>query len=446
MSKLRWFSALVAVAVILACGGGEDGRGLGTVSGNVSDLDGNPVRGATVFANGDRSKITRTNSSGAFLLLNVREGNSRVSAEITKGGITYYGENVISVFANEASKSLNITMGRADQLAKLTGTVRNRFSDPVEGARVFANSGDLSSSMAVTDKNGRYTINALHPNRSYTIQASALGFDSDSDTLTFGIRQERRQDFLLANPRDVGFNPPNDLSAVAWTSPKEVTRSPQTARVHEAIKQMLDPRRAERAKTRSPKVTALGNWIEIDLYWTPIVNSSLLGYGIYRGVDAQGATRGIEFLRDPLAGFFADQDQDLREGRAYFYEITVLNVLYPDTFNSESDFSNRFGVRPIGDVTVRSVSKNPLRFNWNAASGAERYIVYVYDRLPDFGVSPMWPVTPSEFNDATTTGTSLPYTGPTLGAGTYYYFVVALDSRDGNDAVSVSPVISFQAN
>jgi len=447
VSKVKWISVFVAVAVILACGGsGDEGRGRGTVAGNVSDLDGNPVRGGLIFANGDRAKSTRTNSTGAFLLLNVREGNSRVSAEITKNGVTYYGENVIAVFANEASKSLNITVGRADQLAKLTGTVRNRFGEPVEGARVFANSGDLSSSMAVTDQNGRYTINALHPNRPYTIQASALGFDSDTDSFTFSIRQERRQDFLLSNPRDVGFNPPNDLSAVAWTSPREVTRSPQVARTHEAIKQMLDPRRAERAKTRRPLVTALGNWIEVDLYWSPIVNDSLLGYGIYRGVEAQGQTRGIEFLRDPLAGFFADQDQDLREGRAYFYEITALNVLYPDTFNSESDFSNRFGVRPIGDVTVRSVSKNPLRFNWNVASGAERYIVYVYDRLPDFGVSPLWPVTQAEFDAATTTGTSLTYTGPNLGSGTKYYFVVALDSRDGNDAVSVSPVISFQAN
>lgn len=418
------------------------------MSGNVADLNGNPVRNALVYASADKTKNTRTNSTGAFVLTGVKEGNEVIAAEINVGGIVYYGENVIAVFANEQSKSANLAIGRVDQLAKLTGTIRDRFGDPVQGARVFAKSGDLSSVMAVSNKDGRYFINALHPGRNYTIQASALGFDSDMDVLSFTVSQERRQDYVLSNPRDIAFNAPNDLSAVAWTSPREVTRSPQAAQTHEAIKQMLDPRRAERAKKqRGTRSTALGNWIEVDLYWTPIENASLLGYGIYRGRDSQGPTTGIEFLRDPLTGFFADQDQNLREGLNYYYEITLLNVLYPDTFNSESDFSNRFGVRPIGDMTLRAVTQgNPPRFNWNAASGAEKYIVYVFDRVPNFGVTPFWPVSPAEFTAATTAGTSLTYSGPPLGNGTYYYIVVATDTRNGNDAVSVSPVASFTAN
>ncbi len=449
MNTVKWISGLVALAVVLACSGGDSSRGNGTVAGNVTDLSGEAVRGALIFANNDRSAVTETNSTGAFLLTKVKEGNSRISAEIRINGVLYYGENVIAVFANEASKSCNIVMSRSDQQASLTGVVRNRFGDPVEGARVFANSGELSSLMAVTDRDGRYTIRAIHPGRAYSIQASALGYDSDLDSATFNVREARRQDYVLSNPRDIGFNPPNDLGAVAWTSPREVTRSPKVAQTHEAIKQMLDPRRAARAaKTRKPLVTALGNWIEVDLYWTPIENASLLGYGIYRGRDAQGTTQGIEFLRDPLAGFFADQDPTLREGLAYFYEITCLNVRYPETNNSESGFSNRFGVRPIGDLTLRNPTNvgGTVRFNWNVASGAEKYTVYVYDRMPDFGVSPMWPQSQSELNDATTTGTSLTYSGPALGNGTYYYLVVAADTRDGNDALSVSPVSSFTRN
>lgn len=449
MSKVGWICAVIGAAVIIGCGGsGESTTGVGSVSGNVADLNGNPVRNALVYASADKAKSTRTNSSGAFLLTGVREGAETISAEISIGGVTYYGENVISVFSNEQSKSANIAIGRVDQLAKLTGTVRDRFGDPIQGARVFAKSGDLSSVMALTNKNGKYFLNALHPNRSYTIQASALGYDSDMDILTFSPRQERGQDYVLSNPRNVAFTAPNDLSAVAWTSPREVTRSPQLAQRYEAIKQLLDPRRAARAaKEKRPLVTALGNWIEVDLYWTPIENASLLGYGIYRGRDAQGATTGIEFLRDPLTGFFADQDLSLREGLNYYYEITVLNVLYPDTFDSESDFSNRFGVRPIGDLTLRSVTPGtPVKFNWNAASGAEKYTVYIFDQQPNFGASPIWPVGQTELANATTTNTTLTYSGAPLAAGTYYYIIAAADTRNGNDAISLSPVGSFVVN
>jgi hypothetical protein len=88
-----------------------------------------------------------------------------------------------------------------------------------------------------------------------------------------------------------------------------------------------------------------------------------------------------------------------------------------------------------------------VRFRWNAASGAENYTVYVYDRYPDFGVSPMWPQSQSEIGNATTSGTELLYSGPPLqSTGTYYYLVVGRDTRDGNDALTVSPVASFSRN
>jgi hypothetical protein len=190
-----------------------------------------------------------------------------------------------------------------------------------------------------------------------------------------------------------------------------------------------------------------GNWVETDLYWDPIQNDSLLGYGIYRGTSANGQTKAIEFLRDPLAGFFADADPGLRQGQPYFYEITALNVNFPDTFNSESDFSDRFGIQPLGDCVLRNPSSgNPVTFNWNATSGAQEYTVYVFDLYPDFGVDPIWPRNDAERPAATTTGTSLNYAGPALGHGTYYYIVLAQDYRNGNDARSISRIGSFAVN
>ena len=35
-----------------------------------------------------------------------------------------------------------------------------------------------------------------------------------------------------------------------------------------------------------------------------------------------------------------------------------------------------------------------------AASGAEKYTVYLFDQYPDYGVDPIWPVNQTQTNDA----------------------------------------------
>lgn len=446
VSKLRWICASIAIAIVLGCSGGGTSKGNGTVSGNVADLDGNPVRHAKVYPTKDPNTFTYTNSSGAFTLANVPEGDPTIAAEIVIGGVSFYGENILRVFQGEPSKSMNIVMGRRDRMGRLTGTVSDRFSNHLEGARVFANNGILGSVVAITDKDGKYTM-FLHSGYTYSVVAGALGYDSDSDSVRLNAGQALTANYVLSNPTDVGFGPPQNFSAVAWTSPREATQSPKAANTYEAIKRMIDPRRARHSKDRRPLNTIGGNWIEVDLYWDPIQNVSLLGYGIYRGTSATGATKGIEFLRDPLAGFFADADPGLRQDVPYYYEITALNVNYPDTNNSESDFSDRWGVQPLGDMTLRNVTGGtPVTFNWNAASGAEKYTVYLFNQYPDYGVDPIWPVNQTQTNDATTTATTLRYRGPALGRGTYYYIVLGQDRRNGNVANTISRIGSFFVN
>ncbi len=450
MSALRYVFAGLGLAFVIGCGGGGGGgqtNGVGVVSGNVADLDGNPVRNAKVFPVKKPTRFTLSNSSGAFTLSGVEDEDTTIAAEVVVGGVSYYGENTIRVFANEQSKSLNLIIGRRDRMARFKGTIVDRFSDPIEGARVFANNGSLGSVVAVSDKDGEFQM-FLHANYDYTVSAGALGFDSDTDVIRLNVAEIRNLNFVLSNPSDVGFNPPANFTATAWTSPRETTRSPQLANSYEAIKRAIDPRRARNASRKPlPKNTTGGNWIEVDSYWDPVQHDSLLGYGIYRGTSQTGPTKAIEFLRDPLAAFFADADSTLREGANYYYEITALNVNYPDTFNSESDFSDRFGVRPLGDCILRSVTAgSPVRFNWNATSGAEKYTVYVFDAYPNYGINAFWPTNAGEIAAATTTGTSLNYAGPALGNGTYYYIVLAIDTRNNNDARSISKIGSFVVN
>jgi len=449
VSTFRYVLAGLVLAVIFGCGGGGDkSNGFGAVSGNVADLDGNPVRNAKVFPVKKPTTYTQTNSSGAFVLTGVADGDTTLAAELILNGVSYYGENTLRVYNGEQSKSMVLVMGRRDQMARFKGTVTDRFNDPVEGARIFANNGSLGSVVAVSDKDGDFQM-FLHAGYDYTVSAGALGFDADTDVIRLTKGETRTLNFVLSNPSDVGFNPPANFSATAWTSPRETSRSPQLANTYEAIKRAIDPRRTSHRAARrvTPKNTVGGNWIEVDMYWDAIQNDSLLGYGIYRGTSQNGQTKAIEFLRDPLASFFADADSTLREGVNYYYEITALNVNYPDTFNSESDFSDRWGIRPLGDCILKSVTGgSPVRFNWNATSGAEKYTVYVFDRYPNYGISAFWPTNSTEATAATTTGTSLNYAGPALGSGTYYYIVLATDSRNGNDARSISKVGSFIVN
>lgn len=439
-ARVGWLVALMAIFGVLAgCGGSLTAGSRGEVSGLVTDIQGSPVAGARVFA-GDRQ--TTTNSAGSYVLTQVPIGIRTVQAEYRDGSLRFTGRNVVRVFQDDRSKSTNITVVRDNQQAVIRGTVRTSSGLRVQGARVSANFGTFSSSMALTDSNGNYEIRALAAGVEYEVNASAAGYNSDIGSVTLAVGENRRVDFTLRSPTDPLIPAPQNLEAVAWTSPREVTRSHQDEMAFEGIKREFDPRRTEaRASTRS---TILGNYIEVNLYWDrpPVsFDDNLLGYGIYRATTPSGLSTAVDFLRDPIATFYQDLDSRLRENTIYYYEITALNTRFLDgTGNSESDFSNRYGVRTLGDLTLRSPLQGPLTFRWNPAVGATEYIVYLYDRFPGIGVTSIW----SNVSDRTT-NTQLVYSGPSLISGRTYYYVV-LGVANGDDSRTISPIASFVAN
>ncbi|MEQ1821306.1 MAG: carboxypeptidase-like regulatory domain-containing protein [Fimbriimonadaceae bacterium] len=441
MHWLQLESFSVAVAVL------RGSNGLATIAGVVLDTNGEIVRNARVFYNSGGTKSTQTNSSGAFVLESIPEGIVRINAELNVGGVNYVGENHVETFANERTKNLVIVIGREGQQATMEGTVTDRFGAPLEKARVHANAGYLGSSLALTDRNGRYSMSGLFPGSTYDIQASGRTYVSDNTARSFSAGQRVTQNFVLSDAGSPTLQAPNNLSAVVWTSPRINTSMPVRPNgVKEMIRKMLDTKRGPRhaGVGKKPKNTAGNNPIEVDLFWDTYRNDNLLGYGIYRGTSQTGNTTGIEYFADPLANFFADSDRNLNENTNYYYEITALNSNYPDFNNSESDFSNRYGVRPIGDMTLRNVTTGPLTFNWSSCRGAEKYTVFLFNSYPDMGVSAFWPFDAGSTAAATTTGTSLVYTGPGLTSGRkYYYVVLALANAD--DSRSISAIGSFNA-
>lgn len=457
--KIPRFSAkltggLLAAIVIFGCsGGGGTNVGQGTISGTVTDTNGNVVRDAKVTYIGNPDRTTFTNSSGSFILEGPEEGIAKLQASLSVNGVSYFGENFTEVFGNERTKSVNIVVGPANTECRLKGQVTDRFGAPLEGARVHANSNYLGSSYSITDADGNYSMRGLFPGIDYDVVASGRGYVSDNDVIRMTSKQTLTRNYVLSDAGSPTLPAPNNLSVVIWTSPRVATNAPgagsvkQLGSVKDAIRKILDKKRGtlHRGMPKKQSLNSQGNNpIESDLFWDTYRDDNLLGFGIYRGTSQTGATTGIEYLADPIANFFADADRRLVENQNYYYEITALNTLYPDTANSESDFSNRYGVRAIGDMTLQSPFNSPLTFRWNTCRGAEEYTVYLFADEPTLGVDVFWPTTQSEIDQATTTGNSLVYTGPTLTRGQRYWYVV-LATANANDSRSISVVSSFVA-
>jgi hypothetical protein len=427
----------VCLALLLSgCGGGKN-KVPGSISGVIFDINGEVVRNARVWCDlsGPNDPETRSNASGAYLLTGVPESIQIVRAEVTQNGLRYYGQTAIQVFEGDQTKNVNITLVRDNQLASVVGVVMDRNGFAISGAKVFANSNGFSSSFAITASDGTYAMGGLQAGLDYTLTASARYYGNDEDFVNLSPGEQRNVNFILGNVSNVQLPAPQNLSAVAWTSPKEITTRGREADAIEAFKQKYDPRRAQ-GRTRNSDG---GNWIEIDLYWDAVSSPQLMGYGIYRGTSAVDALQGLFFLRDIYATFFADLDELLRENQTYYYEVTALNTSYPDSAGSESNHSNRYGVTPIGDLALGNVTQNPSPvFNWQAANGAQSYIVFLFDAYPTFETDFFW-------QSAPTASTQLAYTGPALTPGhTYYYLVLGL--ANGNDSRTISRVGSFVKN
>lgn len=445
----RKFGLLALLAMVAAgCGGGGGGGAAALtaeVSGTVFDESGNAVRSAKVdvVSNGLSSF---SNSSGSYVITSVPTGTQLIRARVTVGNVDYYGENVAQENSGERTKNVNLIIVNQSELSSIHGLLRDRNGNLISGARVFVRDADstttLTSHYAISDSTGAYAIRGLHGGTAYNVFTNALTFNADSDAFTLTIGEDRRLDFILPDGTNTILGPPTDLSAVAWTSPPESTRSENLRSAILGLKHFIDPRIAKKTLTRN---TLAGYPIEVDLFWTPVISNSLLGYGVYRGVSGSSRVN-TDFIRDPLAETFEDQDSSMIEGKTYSYELTTLNVAFDGNGNGESSRSAAVEATTIGDVQLGAV-QGPFStptFNWaqtytSNLDNLVYYAVFIYDDYPTFSSTPRWDsyATPTQ-------NLSYTYNGPTLPPGrTFYYLVLGFT---GTTSKSVSRVGSFVSN
>ncbi len=438
MRILQWLMYAGVLTALVGCGGGGGGSDSRTasVSGVVLDFNGNQVRDARVWIN-SRGE-TRSNAGGSFVIDGLPEGDFKVRAEIVQDGSTFQGENTVRVFEDLRSKSLQITVMRSNQRARVRGTVFDNSGYSLQGVRVYAipttDGGVYGSNMELTDADGNFHFDALRGGSEYKIIATGLGYNSDADLVQVSAGGEENLILTLKNPTDPLLPAPTQLEAVAWTTPSEITRSPQSRATFDYIKQLVRPGTPAGTITRN---TVDGNWVEADLFWDAYPdNNAHIGFGIYRRLGTSGSFTAIDFLRDTEAEAFFDLDEDLQEFETWQYYITAINTS-DFTANSESDPSNVAEIKTLGDLYALTPQQGPLRFRWESGSGATSYTVYVYESYPGIGVTPYW--------------TSDPVSGTQVSAGftpqsgrRYYYFIVG----SANDGAShtVSQVQNFVAN
>lgn len=426
--KHVWLGWSLLALAIVGCGGkGGEGAGVGQVAGNVTDVNGNPVRGALVTA-GDAQGFT--NPSGVYILDGVRTGDVPVRAEVTQDGVSFSGETVALVFENERTKSVNIPVVRTSQQATIRGVVTNRSGNRMKGVKIFAINAGLASVVAISDSEGEYRLPRLQAGLDYYAQASAPGFVSDDISFNLATGETRTLNFVLSEAGDPRLPAPTMRGAVAWTTP--TTRSTDGA-VFESVKNLLKPERTQLRRGGASREIP-GTFIEIDLYWNFVDSLNLLGYGVYRANASFGPFEAVDFLRDPLAEFYADFSDELRIGNPYYYRLTSINSQYPDGVNGESSPSSVVSARVLGELTLRT-PLDPLTFRWNRAAHATQYQVLVFSSYPAIGVTPFWA-------SARTNNDSLAYTGPSLEFGKIYYYLVVGYAND-DTGITLSDLSDF---
>ena len=437
--KRNWIPFALFIATILGCGG--SGTSVGSVAGLVLDMNGNPVRNARVFVDDGPPRETHSNSSGSFNITGVSAQDILVKAEYNDGTTLYQGQNLARVFDSEQVNSLNIVLIPSTQIAAIQGTVTGTGGGRIAGARISAkptNSTQLSSVQTVADAQGNYTLGGLAGGVTYQIQASFPSWQSNEALKTPSAGQTQTLNFLLSSNGDPLLPAPTNLSLTAWTSPAEATRSLGQAQALANVKKFIDPRYKKKVSTT--RTTSQGSPVEVQLYWDKLDSLQILGYGIWRKRSSD-ALAALDFLRDPLAESYMDSDLNLEDGVQYTYEVTASNTNYPNTNNSQSNFSNAVSVVPLGDMNVSSptIASGQVTFHWSPVTNATSYTTYVFDVYPGIMVSSY----ANNFNNPAT-GTQWTYNLTPLQSGHQYFYLI-MGSNSDDSARTLSPIGSFTA-
>lgn len=467
--------SLTSMAILQGCGGGGGGLQKSVVTGTVSDLDRNVLIGATVKV--DDTHQTKSLITGIYRMEDVDSGWKTIWAEAVVNGTKWVGSTAVEVLQNEPTMNANIVLAPAAKTMSISGYVSDHLGYAVKGARVLlttrivslnntsSSDGPYGSIVAITDGNGRYTLEDVPIGYKGTISASLVGYYNNQRSIDTSTASAR-QDFALSlsNLTTTPLSPTLDF-VESYTMPNPIVRS-TGGNPYDAIKAVSSLKYRNSLKNPAKRAikrnTTMGSLIEVDMYFDGLgknPSESIAGYGIYRSTDPNRESRSIDFVRDPYANFYSDTGSEITPGVDYYYQVSSVDVQYLTSDNqfdpySESNMSKRVQIRPLDQLHSllpsqgSSVSAAPT-LSWSAVNGASSYYVYVYSEFPTL---PLDPSNASNYTDPAASsgtypiwisnqlsGSSVVYSGSTkLVSGHDYYWVVIAENSQGENSAAYS--------
>ncbi len=462
---------------------GTTGTGNGTIVplnadiiGKVTDVQGNGIPGVTIIPDSGGTAAVSLGQGG--YRLNNLSGNAvhRITASVQQGGTQYTGSTEVLTQSGFLVSNANIVLSPATRQASVSGTVLNTSGGPLPGVQVSlalpsgsaASAGNFSSLIAFTDANGAYTIPNIPSDAPsggpVTITASIP--KGQNQTATLGAFQPGgiyNQNFTLAASTGQALAVPAILSVTTATEPTDsqsgraiqAHAAGSPAAVYDQIRRRLSPayartagRTASAGKRRVAHAVSADYAIETDLAFDPPASGSILGYNIYR-TEGTTATTGIlpteslqvyDQLLDPLANYYTDvtfstNTSTTAAGSQYNFALSALN-----TDSQETPLSAILSITPLGPLTLTKPTQGQTftlsaTLTWGAASGAQRYVVLVYDQYPTVSTSPVY-TSPTPLAAGTTTAT---VTGLPTG---HDYYAVVVGEADPVETLLPSPTSS----
>ncbi len=424
MKKPVVFGVLL-FSILGGCGGQSVSK-TSTMTGTVLDINNQPVRDAKVST---RFGNTRTSSAGTFSLPLQGTGAVEITADAVKNGIHYFGTSSAFNYQNEKTQSINIVVGIESELGDISGIVRDRTGNPLEGASVYAYNGAGSSHRVFTDARGEYVFSNLVGGVTYDVLAGGQGYRSDTTQISLGTSDSRTANFVLDDPGIPNLIPPQNVDVTTWVSNSDATAKPGVSSI-ELAKNLLGFR--AKGKVSKSRVKATGTTlIEADIAWDEQRFPDLLGYGVYKANSDIGSLGAYDFYPEPLAAYYVDQD--LRTNSTYSYALTTISAAYPQVPDqTESNLSTRVIADTLSQLNLSTPTVSPLTFRWQSGSRADSFVVYLFDEFPSIDSQSIWN---NSSNRAT--GNSVIYNGSGLTSGvTYYYIIIGFANNDSSRTIS----------
>ncbi len=157
---------------------------LGTISGVVTDGEGNPLNDCRVFAQSVEDPIDGgigfTDIDGSYTTTSLAAGEYRLDVECDgyiredckdPGG--WDGRSPVTVIDGQDTPDINLCLGMG---SSISGVVTDAQGNPIEGANVWASRGVGPENAVVTKPDGSYTITTLPPSSQYLVWVLKDGY------------------------------------------------------------------------------------------------------------------------------------------------------------------------------------------------------------------------------------------------------------------------------